>query len=132
MAEAFRDPWSYEEAVQEWAGAENHDPTLWLVALDGEETVGALFGTMSDGRGQVTALGVRDAWRRCGIGRGLLRASFAMFRDRAVNEVRLNVDRANTSGATHLYEQAGMHLRRRWLMVAKTMVATQDPPRTGS
>ena len=126
MEEAFRDPWCYDEAVQEWAGSENHDPTLWPVALDGEEMVGALFGYISDGRGQVSALGVRDAWRRRGIARALLRASFAMFRDRGVDDVRLNVDRDNASGASHLYEQAGMRLRRRWLMVAKTMIAARD------
>ena len=126
MEEAFGDPWSYEEALQEWAGSENHDPTLWPVALDGEEMVGALFGYASDGRGQISAIGVRDAWRRRGIGHALLRASFAMFRDRGVDDVRLNVDRDNASGATRLYEQAGMRLRRRWLMVAKNMIAAQD------
>ena len=48
-----------------------------------------------------------------------------MFRDRGVDDVRLNVDRDNASDATHLYEQAGMRLRRRWLMVAKTLIAPQ-------
>ena len=122
MEEAFQDPWTYEEALQEWRGSENHDPTLWPVALDGEEMVGALFGYIAaDGRGQVSALGVRDAWRRRGIAAALLRRSFTMFRDRGVDDVRLNVDRDNATGATHLYERAGMRLRRRWLMVGKTL-----------
>jgi ribosomal protein S18 acetylase RimI-like enzyme len=42
-----------------------------------------------------------------------------MFRERGATNVRLNVDRDNVTAATHLYERAGMHLRRRWLMVAK-------------
>jgi ribosomal protein S18 acetylase RimI-like enzyme len=128
MEEAFREPWSYEDALEEWLESENHDPTLWPVALEGGEIVGALFGYIGDGRGQVSALGVRDPWRRRGIGAALLRAAFAMFRDRGIDNVRLNVDRDNMTGATHLYEQAGMRLRRRWLMVAKTMTA--PPPLT--
>ena len=75
---------------------------------------------MANGRGQVSALGVREAWRRRGIGAALLRAAFARFRDRGVADVRLNVDRTNAKGA-HLYERAGMRLRRRWLVVAKAI-----------
>jgi mycothiol synthase len=121
MEEGFREPWSYEEALQEWLGSKTQDPSLWLVALEGEETVGALQGYVTEGRGQVSALAVREAWRRRGIAEALLRAEFAMFRARGIVNVRLNVDRANPTGATRLYERAGMRLRRRWLMVAKTM-----------
>jgi mycothiol synthase len=76
---------------------------------------------VTEGRGQVSALAVREAWRRRGIAEALLRAGFAMFRARGIVNVRLNVDRDNPTGATRLYERAGMRLRRRWLMVAKTM-----------
>jgi mycothiol synthase len=126
MAEGFGEPWDYEEAQQEFLRSETYDPTLWFVALDGDEMVGALFGYIADGRGQVSALAVRDAWRRRGIAAALLRAAFVVFRERGATNVRLNVDRDNRTGATHLYERAGMRLRRRWLMVAKTMSATLD------
>jgi ribosomal protein S18 acetylase RimI-like enzyme len=126
MAEGFGEPWDYEEAQQEFLRSETHDPTLWFVALDGDEMVGALFGYIADGRGQVSALAVRDAWRRRGIAAALLRAAFVVFRDRGATNVRLNVDRDNRTSATHVYERAGMRLRRRWLMVAKTMSATLD------
>ena len=126
MADAFDDPWDYEEARQEFLVSATYDPSLWFVALDGDEAVGALFGYIANGRGQISALAVRDAWRRRGIAGALLRAAFAMFRDRGVANVRLNVDRDNTTGATHLYERAGMRLRRRWLVVAKTMTAAPD------
>lgn len=46
-----------------------------------------------------------------------------MFRDRGTANVRLNVDRDNRTGATCLYERAGMRLRRRWLVVAKSLTA---------
>jgi ribosomal protein S18 acetylase RimI-like enzyme len=78
---------------------------------------------MIDGHGWVNSLAVRDAWRRRGIGEALLRAAFAAFRERGTTTVVLNVDRDNTTGATRLYERAGMRLRRRWLVVAKTLTA---------
>jgi mycothiol synthase len=121
MAEGFGEPWDYEEAQQEFLVSATFDPSLWFVALDGDKAVGALFGYMTDGRGQVSALAVRETWRRRGIAQALLRAAFVKFRERGAANVRLNVDRDNKTGATHLYERSGMRLRRRWLMVAKTM-----------
>jgi mycothiol synthase len=94
--------------------------------LEEGEVVGALLGYVTNGRGYVSTLAVRDAWRERGIAGAMLRTAFAMFRDRGVSDVRLNVDRDNTTGATRLYERTGMRLRRRWLMVAKTM-ATAHP-----
>jgi mycothiol synthase len=127
MAEAFREPWSYEDAQREWRSSDTYDPSLWLVALEGDETVGAVQGYTIEGRGQISALAVRDAWRRRGVAGALLRAAFATFRERGVSDVRLNVDRDNATGASHLYERAGMRLRRRWLMVAKTLAPATDP-----
>jgi ribosomal protein S18 acetylase RimI-like enzyme len=126
MADAFDDPWDYEEARQEFLVSATYDPSLWFIALDGDEAVGALFGYIANGRGQISAIAVRDSWRRRGIAGALLRAAFGMFRDRGVADVRLNVDRDNRSGATHLYERAGMRLRRRWLVVAKTMTGAPN------
>jgi mycothiol synthase len=60
------------------------------------------------------------------VASALVRSAFAMFGSRGIIDVRLNVDRDNATGATHLYERAGMHLRRRWLMVAKTMATAPD------
>ena len=125
MEEGFRQHWPYEDWVQEWLVSETYDPTLWLVALEGDEAVGAMQGHVTNGRGQISALAMRDAWRQRGIAEALLRAAFAMFRDRGIADVRLNVDRDNATGATRLYERAGMRLRRRWLMVAKTMTAAR-------
>lgn len=127
MAEGFGEPWDYEEAQQEWLLSETYDPSLWFVALDGDEAVGALFGHIMGGRGQVSALAVRDAWRRRSIAQALLCAAFVRFRERGATNVRLNVDRDNMTGATHLYQGAGMRLRRRWLVVAKTLHGAGDP-----
>jgi mycothiol synthase len=128
MDEGFRQHWGYqpepyEEWLQQWFASAGFDPTLWFVALEGDEIAGALQGKVTDGRGWVDSLAVRDAWRRRGIGEALLRAAFATFRERGLTTVMLNVDRDNTTGATRLYERAGMRLRRRWLVVAKTLTA---------
>jgi mycothiol synthase len=60
MADAFDDPWDYEEAQQEFLLSATYDPTLWFIALDGDEAVGALFGYIANGRGQISALAVRE------------------------------------------------------------------------
>jgi ribosomal protein S18 acetylase RimI-like enzyme len=44
----------------------------------------------------------------------LLRRSFAMFAGRGVRRVILNVDAGNATGATALYERAGMRVVNRW------------------
>lgn len=126
--EAFRNHWGfrpepYEEWLDEWRSSGSYDPTLWLVATAGDEIVGAMLANLTEGRGWIGDLAVRDAWRRRGIGEALLRAAFALFAERGVTTVMLNVDRDNTTGATRLYERAGMHVRRRWLVVAKTLTA---------
>jgi mycothiol synthase len=113
----------YEDARQEIAMSAVYDPSPLVRRLDSDEAVGALFGYMTNGRGQISALAVRDSWRRRVIAQALLPAGFVRFRERGVDDVRLNVDRGNVFGASHLYERAGMHLRRRWFVVAKTMTA---------
>ena len=126
MADAFDDPWDYEDARQEFDRSRTHDPSLWLVAFEGDHPVGALFSYITHARGQISAVGVRAPWRRRGIGLALVRAAFARLRDRGISNVRLNVERDNASGATRLYERAGMRLRRRWLVVSKTVVEADE------
>jgi ribosomal protein S18 acetylase RimI-like enzyme len=120
MAEGFDDPWDYEEAHSEWLVSKTYDPTLWHVALQGDQMIGALFAHVINGQGQISALTVLAPWRRRGIAGALLRSSFATFRVRGVSDVRLNVDRDNL-GAQRLYEHAEMQLRRRWIVFGKTL-----------
>jgi mycothiol synthase len=132
MDEGFRQHWGYrwepyEEWLQQWLESTTYDPTLWLVAMEGDEAVGALQGNVTDGRGWVGSLAVRETWRRRGIGEALLRAAFTLFAERGVMTVMLNVDRDNATGATRLYERAGMRLRRSWLVVAKTLMGAGPP-----
>ena len=113
LDEAFADEWGY--APQPWDELRRKrlaDPTLCLVAKDGDEIAGlALNEWKRNGDwGWVGHLGVRAAWRRRGLGEALLRASFAEFARRGERRVALGVDVHNPTGATRLYERVGMRV----------------------
>ena len=115
--EAFEGEWGYRVIpFEEWRALEvdtpGSDPGLWLMAIDGEEPVGALNAIVWGERGWVGELGVRREWRRRGLGSALLRRSFAIFAERGLPRVMLNVDFDNPTGAMHLYERVGMRVVR--------------------
>ena len=60
--------------------------------------------------GWVSELGVAPAWRRRGLGLALLRESFRRFRETGETVAALGVDSQNPTGATRLYERAGMRV----------------------
>jgi mycothiol synthase len=72
--------------------------------------VGAALAYQRTEQGWVRVLGVRQAWRRRGVGLALLQHVFACFYERGMATVGLGVDAASPTGATRLYERAGMHL----------------------
>lgn len=53
-------------------------------------------------------LGVRRPWRKRGIALALLRHSFSELRRRGKTSVKLGVDSHSLTGATRVYERAGM------------------------
>jgi mycothiol synthase len=113
VEEAFADhfrfaPEPHEEWVSRREGHPEFDPDLWLVAWDGEEPVGAVLSYKFGDLGWVRELGVRARWRGRGVGRALLLESFRAFDQRCLDRVSLGVDAENESGATRLYESAGM------------------------
>jgi ribosomal protein S18 acetylase RimI-like enzyme len=116
IQEAIADDWgntptSYDEWTRIRLDSPDFDPTLWFVAWDGDEVAGVIRGDRKRwGMGWVGMLSVRRPWRRRGIGLALLRRSFAEFYDRGVRRVGLGVDAQNPSGATRLYERAGMRV----------------------
>jgi mycothiol synthase len=96
---------------------ESYDPQLWSLAWDGDVLAGlvlafpALQGDAT--LGWVRTLGVREPYRRRGLGGALLRRAFAQLHDRGVPRVGLGVDAENPTGALRLYERAGMAPTRR-------------------
>jgi mycothiol synthase len=101
-------PW--EEWEEKRLGQETFDPTLWWVAVDGDRIAGvSLCAHKRDpDLGWVDALGVRPEYRRRGIAEALLKTAFAEFFRRGERKVGLGVDAESPTGATRLYERAGM------------------------
>ena len=125
--EAFSQEWGYRVIpFEEWVGLEvetaSYDPSLWLLATDGDEAVGALSGVVWGHRGWVGELGVRPPWRGRGIASALLRRAFATFASRGLARVMLNVDSENSTGAVRLYEGVGMRTLRAWDVYEKRVV----------
>ncbi len=117
--EAFQDHWGHTPGkFEEWERwtrkRENFDPSLWFLAMDGNEI--AAFSLCADEKelgGWVHSLGVRRQRRRRGIGEALLYQSFEEFYKRGIHEVYLGVDASSLTGATRLYQRVGMHIDRR-------------------
>jgi mycothiol synthase len=113
LEEAFEDHWDhtptpYEEFLEAEVQHEGFDPGLWVLAVEGEESVGVLAGDIDEDRGWVQQLGVLRTHRGRGIATALLRESFVRFRERGVSAVRLSVDSESPTGAVSLYERVGM------------------------
>jgi mycothiol synthase len=121
--EAFRDHFGFieppfEEGFKRFKhfqiNYEGFDPTLWFLAMDGDEIAGVNLCRPhyfhDPELGWVGSLGVRRPWRKRGIGLALLRHSFNEFYRRGKRKVGLGVDAQNLTGALRLYENAGMHV----------------------
>jgi mycothiol synthase len=117
LNESFKDDWHFHEIsasnfTEFYVKQRNHDPSLWLLAWDGEELAGFVLATserVGDPElGWIGTLGVRPAWRRRGLGEALLRAAFAELFARGRRRVGLGVDTENVTGALRLYERVGM------------------------
>jgi mycothiol synthase len=120
--EAFEDHWGFFridfEAWKHWMTGGNFDPTLWLIAWDGDDIAGFSLNQPDEGGdtdlGWIGVLGVRRPWRRRGLALALLLESFAEFRRRGRKRAGLGVDAENTTGAVRLYDKAGMKPVRRF------------------
>ncbi len=86
------------------------DPTLWAVAMEGTEPAGGVLAYPFDGMAWIREVGVRRAWRARGVGRALLHHAFAALHARGHRRIGLGVDAQNATGATRLYESAGMRV----------------------
>jgi mycothiol synthase len=115
LDEAFAEEWNFvSEPFETWAARRidvpSFDPDHWFIVREGDEVVAVL--REDPGRGDaawVGALAVRAPWRRRGLGLALLRHAFGDFYRRGHPRVGLGVDAENPTGATRLYERAGMH-----------------------
>ncbi|GHO65684.1 hypothetical protein KSC_045760 [Ktedonobacter sp. SOSP1-52] len=129
--EAFSDHWGYIPNIyEEWHEyhlGKEADLSLFFLAMDGEEIVA--YARCADEKAQggwVHTLGVRRAWRRKGLGLALLYHAFGEFYRRGTRTIRLGVDAQSLTGATQLYERAGMHVERRFANFEKLLRPGRD------
>lgn len=119
IEEAFQDNWqheprSFEHFMADETATERYDPSLWLLAMEGGEAVGTALCETYPARGWINTLGVRRAWRGRGIATALLRHAFGEFRRLGLREAALGVDAQNPTGATRVYQRAGMRIERQY------------------
>jgi mycothiol synthase len=110
--ECFRDQEDHvapnEESYHAWVSTPDLDPSLWLVAWDGDQVAGAVINVTYEGTwGETDDLFVRRPWRKQGLGRALLIGSLHLFKARGLITAGLGVNAENQSGALKLYEGVG-------------------------
>jgi GNAT superfamily N-acetyltransferase len=123
--DAFRDHWGgfdpSEEAYRRWRDSPEFDPSLFVVAYDGDEIAAAVLNAiyteeneeLGIRRGWLDSVFTRRAWRRKGVARALIVRSLHLLRDRGMELAALGVDADNPSGALGLYESVGFAVQDR-------------------
>lgn len=112
--EAFASEWGFTpDPYERWrdrkVGSSGYDPELWVVVHDADEVAAATTcDRKAFGMGWIASVAVRPAWRRRGLGLAMLHEAFRRFYASGERVVGLGVDANNTTGATRLYERAGM------------------------
>jgi ribosomal protein S18 acetylase RimI-like enzyme len=131
--EAFQDHWGGfagdEAFYQEWVHDPSFDPSLYLVAFDGDEIAGgvenAIYRAENEAfgrsRGWLDSVFTRRPWRRRGLGAALVARSLVRLREAGMTEAMLGVDSDNPTGALGLYERAGFRVHTRSVAYRKPM-----------
>jgi mycothiol synthase len=68
-----------------------------------------------------SSLGVRRPWHKLGLGLALLQHSFGGFYRRGRTTIGLGVDAENQTGATRLYQRAGMQIASEYVFYQKEL-----------
>lgn len=134
--EAFRDHWGgsdeSEGAMKRFFSQPDSDPSMWLIAWDGDEIAGGVINGINPAeneslgiqRGWLYSVFTRRAWRRKGLARALIARSLLVLKERGMSSAALGVDADNPSGALGLYEEAGFAVHDRFTAFRKPM----EPP----
>lgn len=126
--EAFQDHWGhvpmpYENWKTHTVLRPGFDPALYFIAWDGEQVAGVSLCRLKPEIGWVSTLAVRRPWRKRGLGLALLQHSFGEFYRRGFKTVGLGVDAQNLTGATRLYQRAGMRVASEYVFYQKELRA---------
>ena len=133
--EAFQDHWggfdASDASLQAWIDSPEFDPSLWVVAFDGDEIAGGVINgiypeenqALGVNRGWLDSVFTRRPWRRRGLARALIARSLVLLRERGMTSAVLGVDAENPSGALGLYESVGFEVAERYSAWRKPMEA---------
>jgi mycothiol synthase len=114
--EAFAEEWghtarTFEDFLRHRIDVAGASLDLWLGVWDGDEIAATMIcDARRYGLGWIGSIGVRKRWRRRGLGLALLHHAFGEFWRRGERKIGLGVDAENPTGATRLYERAGMQV----------------------
>ncbi len=125
VEDAFRDMWGRPRGTLErFVGRteqQSFDPSLWFLAVDGDEIAGLTLCKTLAGEGWVDVVGVRRPWRNRGLGLALLRYALAEYHRRGIQKVALSVDAESITGAPRLYGRAGMRVKESYAIYLKEL-----------
>jgi len=120
----------YQKFMHHMTGDDSYDPSLWFLAVEGEEIVGIClcrrYGAEDREAGFVSSLGVKRPWRRQGIAQALLQQAFGEYYQRGKRKVDLGVDAESLTSATDLYKKVGMFVLRQFDMYEKELRPGKD------
>ena len=125
---AFAEHWEFSpQSLEDWlqwrTTRGDYDPALWQLVVHGDEIAGAALAFGGRSFGWVLDLAVSPRRRKQGLGLALLQAVFRELYTRGFTHVGLEVDSQNETGATRLYERAGMRVTRRYETFEKRLSA---------
>jgi mycothiol synthase len=123
VEDAFRDMWGRPRGTFErFVGmTESFDPSLWFLALEGDEIAGVTLCKTLAGEGWISVVGVSRPWRNRGLGLALLRHTLTEYQRRGIHKVSLSVDAESITGAPRLYGRAGMRVRESFIIHLKEL-----------
>ena len=122
MVEIFRDEWGEVDASEaawlRFRDDPTHDPSLFVVAFDGDEIAGHVLNVIDPGvverkgrkRGLLDSVGVRAPWRRRGLARAMIARSLHLLREHGAQDAYLGVDAENPNQAMTLHESCGFRV----------------------
>jgi ribosomal protein S18 acetylase RimI-like enzyme len=107
-----------DASFQQWLRDPNFDPSLFVIAWDGDEIAGGVINAidaeeneaLGRRRGLLDSVFVRRRWRRRGLASALVGRSLALLRKRGMTSALLGVDADNPTGALGVYERAGFEV----------------------
>jgi ribosomal protein S18 acetylase RimI-like enzyme len=138
LVEGFRDhrhkPEATDEDRERFLDNPVHDPSLWVIAFDGDEIAGGVVNIIDPeenaetgvNQGYVDAVFTRPAWRRRGLARSLVAQSLLRLRERGMASAMLGVDGANPNQAMTLYEDVGFEIAATELEWRRPFAAVED------